>query len=230
MKTITIFTIIFLGIATLFSQEEKTKKAQHFLEPSLTTSLNARISGNLTYRLNVHKFSFSIQYAYGLMGQKRLNNVNYPDAYRIIPSGIFGTNSNYRFDYFHRFIGHDVSIGLGGQIPINDKNTILLSAKLGTYIVKGYFKYTNISEQNNTFYNGDGYLKTIHPYLGFEVLYFYRINNFMALKTGIELQYIGSGQHKSIGDLYKPINNKYPIYGLKPCLTVGLQFNLKQNK
>jgi len=51
-------------------------------------------------------------------------------------------------------------------------------------------------------------------------------HNLITLKTGVEIQYIATGQHNQVGTLYKPVKNNYPLFGFKPYLTLGLQFNL----
>lgn len=224
----TTFLLIFFVSTALFSQETKPKKVNNFLEASFQTSLNARLSGDLTYRLNAKKFTFSAHYSYGLMGQKSIKNADFRDAYGFIPSGVIEYAPNYRFDYFHRFVGHDIGIGFGGSIFIGEKHTLALSAKLGAYIVSGHFKYTNVSDPTNAFFNGEGDISTVHANIGFEALYFYQINEIIALKIGAEMQFIGGGQHKQIGTLYAPVNFNYPLYGLKPNFTIGVQFNLKK--
>jgi len=203
MKKIFLLLLLCLAYNTSFSQE---KKINHAIELGLNGSL-LRLNGEIGYRLNVKKFSFTVRYGYGQIGKKKFVNTTLQNGY-----GFWGSGTQ---NFTHNFIGSDVGIGLGGIIRIKEKHSLILSANLDYYFLKDYYKNKGntlkISAQNFS--------------IGFEVDYYYKINDLLSLKFGVSTPLMTLLSFRNF-EPYNPSSMKFPMVGLEPYLSIGIQFNL----
>lgn len=209
MKKIFLLLLLCLAYNTSFSQE---KKINHALELGLNGSLLC-LNGEIGYRLNVKKFSFTVRYGYGQIGKKKFVNTALTNAYGFWKLGYFSPLNNFT----HNFIGSDVGVGLGGIIRIKEKHSLILSANLDYYFLKDYYKSPDISAE----------ISSQNFSIGFEVDYYYKINDLLSLKFGVSTPLMTLLSFRDF-EPYNPSSMKFPMAGFEPYLSVGVQFNLSK--
>jgi hypothetical protein len=226
MKGISILLLLF-AIQYGIAQEVTSKKTNHFLELGMNGSM-IRLNGDITYRLNIKKFSFSVRYGYGQMGKKKYANTTERDGYGFIHPGYYANPNYYDISFIHDFIGSSVGIGLGGNIFIGERQTVSLATTIDYYVVKDRFNYSIKSKTTEDESNVKTTISGQNLALGLEFHYYYKINKLIAIKGGLSFPLIMIASFSPNSNAYQPDNMRFPLYGAEPYLALGVQFSLSK--